>query len=596
MTIFAIDGVGAVGESSTILNSGSRRLNEMFTSIPSFDKLISNLDIQASIGSIEGVIDGMNCLEVLLEAPSSYWSNNSHTIISTVLKALKLLDGVEMSDLIASASMYNVSLLEKMISEEEEEGEVVGGVVGVEKDELIDLLLKIGTSSPSPHMSSLNRIRFYQSVEMMMDGVWIVSFGRDGKDSISTRECLNKLFKLNSTSSELFSSLSKMSMMSSKTWIERNEWKSVSMNRFLVDVQFCLKEGSMLISHQNGISVRMILNQNSLPSRSIFGLPTTTWIFKNRTFPLLPTDDDITPLHYVAQISTNVSIRASFKTSFDLLLFSSSVYSSSSPTTNLVCATMSDDSIVWTDNCNRPVLESDKIVCDCPFIGRSVSVSVLHRDALCKGYPPSEGKYYCENGKTWVSIGSIDQSSLKPNVPVVIQGNLSTDTIIFEGLGGSVFVTECALVKVGIEVELTPEEIEALERGDPITTVLLRTGGLNCEHGVGDIPIIANINDKCRKLIVTPGGSSSVLSATFRIEKLDCHKNLWWVILLCVLAGLLVLVAVLVVLSKTTKFKFTVRPFAKVKARRHQEQAPQAADDGEKSDYVEMSSSAGNIP
>jgi hypothetical protein len=139
-------------------------------------------------------------------------------------------------------------------------------------------------------------------------------------------------------------------------------------------------------------------------------------------------------------------------------------------------------------------------------------------------------------------------------------------TVVLSGLGSSITIEGgCASINGGVEVQLTPEELEEIskESGSSRQVELIYQSS-SCPSLA--VSVSASKNGKsCRKVDSTStsnqeDGSKTTLVALFKVTSSGC--NVKWIILGCVLGGVLLLVLIFLLLATfNTKVKTLVRPF-----------------------------------
>ena len=159
---------------------------------------------------------------------------------------------------------------------------------------------------------------------------------------------------------------------------------------------------------------------------------------------------------------------------------------------------------------------------------------------------PSPGpSFVCIDG-AWTSYSSINQSTITVSSPTIINGNLTTSTIIISDLGASINVTGCINASI-VTIVLTDADIALLEskHGKTLTRQLL-TQPSSCPTLVLES---VNVNNdgvhSCKKIKTSQVENSSGLVATFTLDSSRCH--VWWIVLVSLICAVIVLAAVLVV-------------------------------------------------
>jgi hypothetical protein len=181
---------------------------------------------------------------------------------------------------------------------------------------------------------------------------------------------------------------------------------------------------------------------------------------------------------------------------------------------------------------------------------------------------PQPTNFVCVDG-TWTSISTIHEPTITiPNAPVVIIGDLDVPAITFGGLGSSIQVFNGCATVGSVTISLTEEEIESLEKSSSQTSgrqIALISQPSNCTTFASGIPISVKALDKsCKKVTAksVADASTGQLSAIFSVNSSWCSNR--WIILGCVLGGVLIVVLVLaLVFTRSKKARECIRPYSK---------------------------------
>ena len=188
----------------------------------------------------------------------------------------------------------------------------------------------------------------------------------------------------------------------------------------------------------------------------------------------------------------------------------------------------------------------------------------------CPGTRPSP-EFYCFNGY-WTAPTIVTTPTLvvPPGAGVVVVKNITSSTIVLNGVGSSLNVSGCASNLTSIVVSLTESELKQLSKSSSKDLRRLLTIGGNGSNDTScidldNIEISSIVRDGgCRKVSVSrsvvDGGST--LGAYFVVDSSSCNR--WWIILVSVIGGvvvLLVLIAVVLVLFVPSVRHF-VRPYS----------------------------------
>jgi hypothetical protein len=148
----------------------------------------------------------------------------------------------------------------------------------------------------------------------------------------------------------------------------------------------------------------------------------------------------------------------------------------------------------------------------------------------------------------------------------VVDGNVTVDSVVFNGENAVLIVKGCAKLK-SIEIVLTQEQLEKI-KNDPKERerLLLQASNAAGCPSVESVPVKVTTPKSCIKATSkTQTGTnvntdSKTLTALFQINSTKC--NLWWIILLAVLGFILLALLVFVLVATfNERVKKKVRPF-----------------------------------
>lgn len=223
---------------------------------------------------------------------------------------------------------------------------------------------------------------------------------------------------------------------------------------------------------------------------------------------------------------------------------------------------------VWGTNEHSCLLKYTS-TCNCmDSFSSACSVTPTCSAAPCTGPPPSI-EFYCDNGVWTAPTTSAPIFVIPPGVgTVVITGNLTSTSIVIQGFGTSVEIAGCAGNLTTITVELTLAQLEQLKDTSKTLQPLISTSNQSCSN-LNNVNVIATVKSGgCKKVkaqkVVSDSGSS--LGAYFTLDKSGC--NTWWIILVSVVCGVVVLavIALLLLVALYPPFREKIRPFSKGRA------------------------------
>ena len=165
---------------------------------------------------------------------------------------------------------------------------------------------------------------------------------------------------------------------------------------------------------------------------------------------------------------------------------------------------------------------------------------------------PSPGStFVCTNG-VWVSIGPVTETiiSLPPASITIVNGNLSTNSIVFASTSSTINVTGCITTLDGktprIVVILTQADLEEIVKlGGIFENELIRQGEGCHAISASAVEIDSSGIKSCKTVKTDKIGSPSGLAITFRVNTSKC--NVWWIVLVSVLCVVAIVVVVVVI-------------------------------------------------
>lgn len=184
--------------------------------------------------------------------------------------------------------------------------------------------------------------------------------------------------------------------------------------------------------------------------------------------------------------------------------------------------------------------------------------------STCPVYCPGDlpkSDYYCDNG-TWKTASvSTDTFTLPSGVgTVLVLGNLSSSSIEISGVSSSVVISGCASNLSTVHVELSKDVSIVNGR---IYSLVSTSPDSNCSTDLNTVKLTASIQG-CRKVTVETYTSTDGknLGGLFIIDKSAC--NTWWIILVSVICGVILVVLIALVLMAIfwPAFRAKIRPFS----------------------------------
>lgn len=170
-------------------------------------------------------------------------------------------------------------------------------------------------------------------------------------------------------------------------------------------------------------------------------------------------------------------------------------------------------------------------------------------------------------GTVWTAPTSITVPTLTISETTIINGNLSTSSIIYSGSIGTLIVNGCTTNLSLIQVVIGPETVGAIK-----APIALISSYANCSgSNFANVNVEASVKgSSCKRVtakkLISDDGTT--LSAFFTISNSKC--NTWWIILVSVVCGLIVLAAIVfaIIAIKVPSVRHAIRPYSKAKKNR----------------------------
>lgn len=158
--------------------------------------------------------------------------------------------------------------------------------------------------------------------------------------------------------------------------------------------------------------------------------------------------------------------------------------------------------------------------------------------------------FVCING-SWTS----DQEIVTPTliIPsgasiVIVNANVSSSSVVIQGLGSTLVIRGCANNLTEITVELSPEDLKNI--GSKLNQSLISYEGNDpyCQD-LSSVALTTKVSgSSCRKVSTTKVASKGQLSAVFSINSSGCR--LWWIILVSVICAVVVIAVIAIIVVR----------------------------------------------
>ena len=180
----------------------------------------------------------------------------------------------------------------------------------------------------------------------------------------------------------------------------------------------------------------------------------------------------------------------------------------------------------------------------------------------CSTTLPPPGFICIDN--SWISNASVSNSTFTvpaASTHAIISGNLTSSSVILGSYTSSVTVLDCAENLTLVTIQVSDDDLKQF--GSKEKLLQLISYSPSCRP-LNTTQLSVNVIGKsCRSLQVTKVSSEGSLRGLFKLDSSRC--NTWWIVLVSVLGGVIVLGVVLLVLLATfvPSFRETIRPFSK---------------------------------
>jgi hypothetical protein len=554
---YAIDSIG----STSLVSSSLYEMNPIQPTnwdLNSISGFVAGLARSTQMGIIREIVYHVNEMETLLDiAGSNLWLSQRASMLPLIETAIGSLYGMPYAEILVAGSFKNRALLAMMDSH------VLAGH-----------LLKIALNVPDYSRDQLSIQRAVSAVQLI-GAVYSSYFGSDLP--ASTRSIRTQNWNTQVAGSQtLWSDLHKVLTSGVSNTLLGLHMGSLGTFVIFVDTQSILANATHVpLQPMNGVTLSL---SSSLfrrqPGPFVDPLWPVSLIVLADSHELLP--PSASPYRKVARIEVSFgpqsgqtrSASGHVNASFEVPAIAIPNYG------DLKCVSATATANYWQANCEKSLDSSNpnfpKVSCKCPISGvgsAHVTVALVDPSAvLCNTPPPSGGAYSCVDG-LWVSEGSIEAPivSIPSGGDVSVIGNLTVDTLVFGGLDGSLNITGCAKIGTSIEIKLSLEEFEALLASEELKKLLLTASGCDITD-LKDVPISLTIDapGRCEKVSVSSETSSTTLSGVFKVDTAGCKKkSTWWIVLVSVLGGVIVLAVIFALLATLTPLKHVIRPHAK---------------------------------
>ena len=160
---------------------------------------------------------------------------------------------------------------------------------------------------------------------------------------------------------------------------------------------------------------------------------------------------------------------------------------------------------------------------------------------ICPGNSPGP-TFVCNNGQ-WVSSVSVTTTTITapPATTVIVNGNLTTQSIVITSTSSTINVTGCVTSPDGtqptVTLTLTQSDLETIVKNGGSLKSLLIEQSSGCSS-LSTTPLVVDTSaiKSCKTIKTDKLGDARGLSVTFTVNTSKC--NVWWIVLVSVLCAL----------------------------------------------------------
>lgn len=175
--------------------------------------------------------------------------------------------------------------------------------------------------------------------------------------------------------------------------------------------------------------------------------------------------------------------------------------------------------------------------------------------------------FICINGM-WTTTSVIDTPVLVlppgSTETIIVDADIISSEIVFNGLGASISLSGCATNLSQVTITLTLSELESIKDGK--TQLLISYTNTSC-NDLSNVDVSVKVEgSSCRKLKASKAVASGTLSSVFSVDTSRCNR--WWIILVSVVCGVVVLAVLVIVLliALVPAVRLKLRPYSAKRA------------------------------
>ena len=211
-----------------------------------------------------------------------------------------------------------------------------------------------------------------------------------------------------------------------------------------------------------------------------------------------------------------------------------------------------------TYNC---ILDSTSAACECPMAYQACShycpppsdpvtpVSEPLPQECPTNTRPSE-EFVCVDG-VWTAPFTTTPILTIPSGAgtVVVDGNVTSTSIVINGVGSNIVIRGCAANLTMVTVTLTQEQLKELGSSKTLQNLVTLSNASACDTNLNGLALDTQVSHGCRKVktekVVSSDGNT--FGAYFTVNSSGC--NTWWIILVSVVCGVIVLGVVAAIIA-----------------------------------------------
>ena len=295
-----------------------------------------------------------------------------------------------------------------------------------------------------------------------------------------------------------------------------------------------------------------------------FSAAIPTGLFSSSTLSsFVATDTPLTGI--ISEVSTSVAILSLGGTNIEFCSAPESVMGSTAQVRSCALGARACECSASYSPCLVACLPSPPLISP-PVIAPPSSTS-------CPNITRPSAEFFCVNN-VWTANSTNTTTLAIPSGAgsVIITGNLTSTSVVFHGVGSTVYVNGSVYNLTTITIEFDSSDVNGL--GSKVLQILIASntdGSLNTDGiDLNTVNVLTKVSSGCKKVkatkVLLDGGKT--LGAYMSVDSSGC--NTWWIVLVSVVVAVIVIAVVVVVLLAVfyQPFREKIRPYSAARRNR----------------------------